>query len=75
MTRLRRVASQCLLGLATLLGCLAVVEWVVQMFDRRLLFLQGYEPFRLLEIAAVALVFVIALRLWDDERSSGTPKG
>jgi hypothetical protein len=75
MTRPTRIISQCLFGFATLLAFLAVWEWAVQMFDRRLLFLQGYEPFHLLEVAAVALLFVITLQLWDGERSGGAPKG
>jgi hypothetical protein len=68
MTRFAKLISQGLFGLAWVLACLAVVEWVAQMFERRVLLLQGYEPFRLLELAAVALLFVIAMQLWDQER-------
>jgi hypothetical protein len=71
MTGLKRVIGQGLFGLAWILAGLAVVEWVAQLFERRLLFLQGYEPFRLLELAAVALLFVMAMQLGEGRRVGG----
>lgn len=74
MTRLTRLISQGLLGLATVLACLAVWEWAAEVFDRRLLVLLGYSPLRLFEVAAVALLFVIAVELWDIKRVIGAPR-
>ena len=74
MTRLRKLVTQCLFGIATLLACLAVCEWAVERFGRTLLFLFGYQPFRLLEVAAVILLFVITLQLSEAGRPTGHPK-
>jgi hypothetical protein len=74
MTRLTRLISQCLFGVAAVLACLAVWEWVVEIFHRELRFLQGYQTIRLIELAAVALLFVITLQLWEIKRLPGTPE-
>ncbi len=68
------VASRVLFVIAFVLGGLAVWEKLANMIGRSLAFLGGYTPARLLELAAVALVFVIALQLRDRKYRAGTAK-
>ncbi len=63
MNRLSNITSRILFALAFALAGLAVLEKLTNLIGYRLTFLQGYAPFRLLELAVVALVFVIALQL------------
>ena len=74
MTRLTQFFSQGLLGAATVFACLAVWEWALEIFDLQLRFLRGYEPIHLVELAAVALLFVITLELRGIKHLSGAPK-
>jgi len=75
MTRLTRLASQCLFGVATVLGFLAVWAWGAGIFNRYLRFLRGYTPIELLEVAAIALLFVITLQIREIKHRSDGPKG
>jgi hypothetical protein len=59
------VAGRVLFVTAFVLGGLAVWEKLTNMIGLSLVFLGGYPPARLLELATVALVFVIALQLRD----------
>ena len=74
MQRFSSVASRVLFVLAFALAGLAVWEKLTNLIGYRLTFLQGYAPFRLLELAVVALVFVIALQLRElkQGKSGGT---
>ncbi len=48
---------------AFVLGGLAVWEKLANILGRRLVFVAGYAPLRLLELAVITLLFVIALQL------------
>jgi hypothetical protein len=75
MTRLIRLARECLFAAAALAAALAVWEWVLEIFHRQLHFLRGYDPIRLVELAALALLFVISLQLREKGHQKGTPNG
>jgi len=68
------VASRVLFVAAFVLAGLAVWEKLTNMIGLSLAFLGGYPPARLLELAAVALVFVIALQLRDIKYGASTTK-
>ncbi len=68
------VASRFLFVAAFVLGGLAVWEKLTNMIGLTLVFLGGYTPARLLELAAVALVFVIALQLRDMKYGASVTK-
>ena len=63
MSQLSSVASRILFVGAFLLAALAVLEKVVNLFGFKLVVVGGYAPSRLLELSAVALLFVVALQL------------
>jgi hypothetical protein len=63
MQQLSSLASRALFILAFVLAGCAVWEKIVNLMGRTLVFLGGYGPSRLLELAGVALLFVIALQL------------
>jgi hypothetical protein len=74
MNQLSRLASRALFLAAFVLAGLAVWEKLANHFGRTLVFLSGYVPSRLLELAAVALLFVIALQLREIKHLSGGTK-
>ncbi len=61
--QISRVTSRTLFVGAFVLAGLAALEKLVNLFGFRLTMLTGYAPSRLLELAAVAMLFVIALQL------------
>ena len=63
LSQLSSFASRALIIAAFALGGLAVWEKLANIIGRRLVFLAGYAPSRLLELAVVTLLFVIALQL------------
>jgi hypothetical protein len=63
MNQLSEVAGRVLFVLALALVGLAAWEKLANLFGRHLTFLGEYLPSRLLEYAAVSLLFVIALQL------------
>lgn len=63
MDRLSSITSRILFLVAFALAGLAAWEKLANMVGLSLTFLGGYVPSRLLEIAVVALLFVIALQL------------
>jgi hypothetical protein len=72
MNALTRLGTWVLFLLAVVLAGLAVWEKVANLFGLRLVFLTGYTPSRLLEPAAVALLFVIALQLREIRHLGGS---
>lgn len=70
MSSLSSLANRVLFGLAFVLAALAVIEKVANVLGYTML--REYSPSRLLELAAVALLFVIALLLREirDGRST-----
>jgi hypothetical protein len=63
MNRVSSVMIRVLFALAFVLAGLAVWEKLTNLLGYKLTFLLGYTPSRLLELAVVALLFVIALQL------------
>ena len=63
MDRLSSITSRTLFFVAFALAGLAVWERLANMWGFSLTFLGGYAPSRLLELALVSLLFVIALQL------------
>ena len=63
MNALSSLASRTAFVLAFVLAALAVWEKLANLMGRTLVFVGGYTPSRLLEFAAVVLLFVIALQL------------
>ena len=63
MNQISSLASRILFVASFVLAGLAVWEKLANALDRRLVFLLGYTPSRLIELAAIALLFVIALQL------------
>lgn len=61
--QLSSFASRALFVAAFVLGGLAVWEKLANILGSRLVFLAGYTPLRLFELAVVTLLFVIALQL------------
>ena len=64
MNKLGFILHQILFFGALLLGGVAVLERLFNFFGYTLL-REYYAPWRLLEFAAIALLFVIALQLWE----------
>jgi len=75
MHRLISIASRVLFGVAFLLAGVAVWEKVANMMGRTLVFVGRYAPSRLLELAVVALVFVIAMQLRELKSGVGGGRG
>lgn len=73
MNELSRLASRVLFVVAFVLAGLAVWEKVANIFGRTLVFLSGYAPTRLLELAGMALLFVIALQLREIKHLGSSP--
>lgn len=65
MRRLGNLLSELLLAGAVLLALLACAEKVANVLGFTLTIRGGFMPSRLLELAAIALLFVIALQLRD----------
>ncbi len=63
------VANRALFVAAFALACLAVLEKLVNFFGFTLVLMGGYTPSRMLELAAVALLFVIALLLREIKKA------
>ena len=61
--QISKVTSRTLFVGAFVLAGFAVWEKVINLFGFTFTILRGYNPSRLLELAAVALLFVIALQL------------
>jgi hypothetical protein len=60
-----------LLGGAFVLASLAVLDWVLNLGGWAITVLKGFPQSRLLEYAAIAVVFVIALELGEIRRRTG----
>jgi hypothetical protein len=73
MNQLPGIASRILFVGAFALAALAVWEKVANLMGLTLVFVGSYVPARLLELAAIALLFVIALQL--REIKHGPPRG
>ncbi len=71
------IANRALFVAAFSLAALAVLEKLVNFFGFTLMLLGGYTPSRMLELAAVALLFVIALQLREIKKAlqSGASAG
>jgi hypothetical protein len=69
------VVNRILLAAAFILGGLALWEKLANMAGRSLAFLAGYSPARLAELAAIVLLFVIALELRAIMNSVSIAKG
>ena len=63
MTQLSSTASRVLFAAAVIMAGLAVLEKLANFAGYTLTFLGSYGPSRLLELAAVALLFVISMQL------------
>ncbi len=61
--QMSKLTSRTLFVGAFVLAGFAVLEKLINLFGFTLTMLGGYNPSRLLELAAVALLFVIALQL------------
>ena len=73
--QLGKTASRILFVGSFVLAGTAALEKFVNLFGFTLTILEGYAPFRLLELAAVALLFVIALQLREIKKASGGGPG
>jgi len=73
MMQLSSVSSRILFAGACVLASLAIWEKLANLMGRTLVFLGGYAPSRLLELAAVALLFVIALQLREIKQITRGP--
>ncbi len=72
INKLNSLARRTLFAGSFVLAGLAVLEKLSNLFGFTLTIRAGYAPFRLLELAAVALLFVIALQLRELKHLSGT---
>ena len=63
MNQLTSTASRLLFGAAVIMAGLAVLEKLANFVGYTLTFLGNYGPSRLLELSAVALLFVISMQL------------
>lgn len=63
MDQLTRIISRVLFVAAFALAGFAVWEKLANLLGRSLVFFRGYLPSRLLELSAIALLFVVALQL------------
>jgi hypothetical protein len=68
------VVTRTLFVFAFILGGLALWEKLANLTGRSLAFLGGYAPARLAELAAVVLLFVIALELRAIRNSASAAK-
>lgn len=68
MSKLISIGSRLLFIGAFVLAGLAILEKLANMMDQT--FLKGFLPSRLLELAVVALVFVIALQLREMKKGT-----
>ena len=76
LDQLSSLVGRLLFVIAFLLAGLAVWEKLTNVVGRTLWFARGYPPSRLLELAAIALLFVIALQLREmNQLGRGTPPG
>jgi len=73
MKQLSSVASRILFAGAFVLAALAIWEKLANLTGRTLVFLSGYAPSRLLEWAAIALLFVIAIQLREIKQVTRAP--
>jgi hypothetical protein len=70
MNKLSSLVNRALFGLAFVLAALAIVEKVANLLGYTLV--GEYSPSRMLELAAVALLFVIALLLREIRDAGST---
>ncbi len=63
------IANRALFVAAFSLAALAVLEKLVNFFGFTILLLRNYTPSRMLELAALALLFVIALQLREIKKA------
>ncbi len=63
------IANRALFVAAFFLAALAVLEKAVNFFGFTILLLRNYTPSRMLELAALALLFVIALQLREIKKA------
>ena len=73
--QLSKTASRILFVGSFVLAGFAALEKFVNLFGFTLTIAGGYAPSRLLELAAVALLFVIALQLREIKHASGAGPG
>ena len=70
MKQLTSIVCQILFIISFLLAAVTVLEKLVNLSGYT--FLRGQDPWRVLELSAVALLFVIALQLREIKTLSGT---
>ena len=75
MNNMSSIASRLLFALAAVGAFLAIWEKLANLTGRTLVFLRGYTPSRLLELTAVALLFVIAMQLRELKYSMSGARG
>jgi hypothetical protein len=75
MRQLSSTASRVLFGVSVVLAGLAIWEKAANLFGLHLSFLGQYSPSRLLELTAVALLFVIAIQLREIKQGRSGPGG
>ena len=75
MNQLLSITSRALFAFSFGLAGLAVLEKLMNLIGYRLTFLEGYAPSRLLELAVVALLFVITLQLRELTRRTSKGMG
>ncbi len=73
--QLSSITSRVLFVGSFALAGIAVFERLANLFGFTLAIARMYSPFRFLELAAVALLFVIALQLREIKRIPGTGHG
>jgi hypothetical protein len=73
MTQLSSTASRLLFAAAVVMAGFAVLEKLANFAGYTLTFLGNYGPSRLLELAAVALLFVIAMQLREIKEAGRGP--
>jgi len=73
MTQMSSTASRTLFAGAVVMAGLAVLEKLANFAGYTLTFLGNYGPSRLLELAAVALLFVISIQLREIKQSGRGP--
>lgn len=70
MKQLTSIVCHILFVISILLAAVTVFEKLVNLWGFS--FLRGYDPWRILELSALALLFVIALQLREIKTLSGT---
>jgi len=75
MGTLANPTSRILFAAALVLAGIGIWEKLSNLIGRTLTFLRGYAPARLLELAALLLLFVIALQLMEIRGRVGGTKG